>query len=237
MRKFLDTPVTNDQVDVIISAAMRASTSSTLQAWSVVVVRDEGRKRRLADALGGHAYIADASVFLVWVADFARNDAIMREQDVESETLGLIETTLMGALDVGITAQNALLAAESLGLGGVFVGGVRNNPRAVIDELRLPKHAFPVVGMSLGVPDPSEGTGLKPRLSRSAFVHEEQYDTDAWKTAAEQYETEYSAYFESQGSPGRSWIRAMSRRLGTIAGLHGRHTMRESLASQGFDSN
>src|SRR5690554_2253974 len=87
VRKFLDTPVTDAQLAAIVGAAQRASTSSSLQVWSVVAVRDAERKQRIADALGGFAYISQAPVFLVWVADFARNAHIIEEQGGDRENL------------------------------------------------------------------------------------------------------------------------------------------------------
>lgn len=234
VRKYLDEPVSEAQLEAIVRSAQSSSTSSNLQVWSVIAVRDQERKDRISQALGGRAYIETAPVFLVWVADLARNREIMRSRGIDPETLGLMELTLMCALDTGIAAQNALLAAESLGLGGVFVGGIRNNIEAIVDELQLPPHVFPVVGMAIGVPDPSEGTGVKPRLPLSTLLHEEQYDTDAWRDGAEQFEGEFRDYFEGQGVPGRSWARTMSRRLGTTEGLDGRHTMGASLRAQGF---
>lgn len=255
VRSFLDTPVSDAQLETIVTAAQRASTSSNLQAWSVIAIRDEDRRRRLSAALGGHSYIETAPVFLVWVADLARNARIVQayapqfgvELDTEIDTdadtagspasLGYIELTLVGAVDVGIAAQNALLAAESLGLGGVFVGGIRNNPAAVAAELGLPRHSFAMVGMSIGVPDPAESTGLKPRLPLSGVLHHEMYDAEAWRTATAQYEDDYRAYFETQGAPNRSWVRTIVSRLGKLQGLHGRETMRASLREQGFDSN
>lgn len=236
VRQFLDRDVSEETLTAILEAAQRASSSSNLQPWSVVVVRDADRKRRISQALGGHSYIETAPVFLAWCIDFSRNAALIRSRDAEPETLQLIENTVMGSLDVGITAQNAMLAAESLGLGGVFVGGIRNNPAAVIAELALPEHVFPVVGMALGHPDPAEGTGIKPRLPLEGVVHREQYDAEAWIDATAQYEDEYREYFDTQGVPDRSWAFTVTRRLGNIRGIHGRHTMRDSLTSQGFDS-
>lgn len=236
VRKFLSTPVTDAQLEAMVGAAQRASTSSNLQSWSVVAIRDEDRKKRLSEMLGGHAYIERCSVFLVWLADFSRNERLLRSRGVEAETLSYIETTLVGAVDVGIAAQNALLAAESLGLGGVFVGGIRNDPAGVAAELGLPQHTFAIVGMAIGVPDPEEGTGLKPRLPLEGVLHHEQYDPEKWRNATEQYEESYRAYFDTQGVPGRSWARTTSSRLATVKGMYGRDSMRASLEAQGFES-
>ncbi len=90
--------------------------------------------------------------------------------------------------------------------------------------------------MAIGVPDPTEGTGLKPRLPLNGVLHHETYDSEKWQAATTEYETSYRDYFESQGVPGRSWARTVSGRLGPVKGMHGRHTMRESLRRQGFDS-
>lgn len=236
VRRYTDAKVTDAQLETIITAALRASTSSNLQVTTVIAIRDEDRKRRLSQAIGGRSYVEDAPVMLVWVADFSRNAEIIRASGAEPETLGLIENTLIGAVDIGIAAQNALLAAESLGLGGVFVGSVRNNPEEVSAELGLPKHAFPVVGMAIGEPHPDEGTGIKPRLPLSGVLHHETYDEARWQEAVETYENDYREYFESQGVPERSWMYTVVKRLTTAAGLDGRHTMRSSLRSQGFDS-
>lgn len=236
VRKYLDTPVTDEQIEAIIGAAQRASTSSNQQVWSVVVVRDDERKRRISEAIGGRAYVEAAPVFLVWVMDLARNEAVIREQGIEAEALSYMDVTLLAALDTGLAAQNALLAAESLGLGGVFVGSLRNDPDAVRDELGLPYRTFPVVGMSIGVPDPAEGTGIKPRLPLAAVLHHETYDAERWREATTEYEASYRDYFDSQGVPGRSWARTVAGRLGPVAGLHGRDTISENLRVQGFES-
>lgn len=236
VRRFTSTPVTNEQLELIAMAAQRASTSSNLQVVSIIAVRDAGRKQRLSAAMGGRQYVEDAAVFLVWVADFSRNVELLRARGIETNTVGYIENTLVGAVDVGIAAQNALLAAESLGLGCVFVGSLRNNPEAVSAELGLPQHAFPMVGLAIGVPDPEEGTGLKPRLPLTGVLHHETYDQTSGQPAVASYETDYREYFETQGVPGRSWAYAVAHRTATAAGLHGRHTMRQSLKAQGFDS-
>lgn len=236
VRRFLDAPVTDAELEAIVLAAQRASTSSNLQAWSVIAVRDPERKAELSRLMGDQPYVEHAPVFLVWVADLARDAEVIRAHGAEPETLGYIENTLLCSLDIGIAAQNALLAAESLGLGGVFVGSLRNAPEAVSALLNLPRHAFPMVGMSIGYPDPDAGTGIKPRLPLSGVLHREEYDPGRWRGAIEIYERDYEEYFAGQGVPGRSWARTVVGRLAKPEGLHGRHTMRESLRSQGFGS-
>ncbi len=72
-----------------------------------------------------------------------------------------------------------MIAAHSLGLGSVFVGAIRNEPEKVAAELRLPPHAVAAFGLAVGVPDPTENAGVKPRLPQGAVLHREQYDASA----------------------------------------------------------
>lgn len=65
--------------------------------------------------------------------------------------------------------QNALTAAESLGLGGVYIGGIRNNIESVTELLKLPKHVLPLFGLCLGWP--ADNPDLKPRLPAELVVH------------------------------------------------------------------
>ena len=66
--------------------------------------------------------------------------------------LGLAEQLLLGVVDTALMAQNAFTAAESLGLGGVYIGGLRNNIESVTELLKLPKHVLPLFGLCLGWP-------------------------------------------------------------------------------------
>ena len=75
-----------------------------------------------------------------------------------------MEEFIVGVVDAALAAQSALIAAESLGLGAVYIGAMRNLPEQIAAELALPPHVFAVFGMSIGYPDPARATGIKPRL-------------------------------------------------------------------------
>ncbi|MGO1543054.1 MAG: NADPH-dependent oxidoreductase [Gulosibacter sp.] len=237
VRKFLPGEVTDAQLNLIVAAAQSGSQSSNLQVWSVVAVRDQERKNRISEALGGHPYIENCAVFLVWTADFHRASRIVeKKHDTQVDTIGYLENTLVTFIDSGIVGQNALLAAESLGLGGVFVGGVRNNPLALVEELGLPEYVFPTVGMALGIPDPEEAADTKPRLPQTAVLHHEQYDAEAWEPASAEYEQHIGEYYARYGRDNYSWAFTLNRRIGSLKGMHGRHQISEWLGEQGFKS-
>lgn len=236
VRQYTGEPVSDHDLDLIVTAAQSASTSSNTQNWTVVAIRDKARLKRVSEIIGGRDYVENCGVFLVWVADYNRLERAMLDNGVTPAGFGYLEHTLVTFQDIGIGSQNALLAAESLGLGGVYVGSLRNDPIGVNAELGIPQHAFAALGMAIGHPDPREGTGVKPRLPLEAVLHHETYNPTAWKAGVETLEKNMHEYFTEQGNPNHSWINTMIGKLGTIAGMHGREKMQENLAAQGLDS-
>ena len=171
VRKFAPGDVTDDHLQAMVAAAQSAPTSSNLQPWSVVVVRDPERKARLATYAAGQRFVEEAPVLLVWVADLSRARRLAARAGTVVDAADYLETTIIGFVDTALAAQNAVVAAESLGLGTVFVGAIRNHPDKVAAELGLPPHAVATFGLAVGVPDPTESAGIKPRLPQAAVVH------------------------------------------------------------------
>src|SRR5512137_940553 len=143
IRKFTADPVPKETIEMIVGAAQRASTSSNLQVVSVVAVTDASARKRLSEVCG-QEHVAQAPVVLVWCADLRRLDRACELRGCTQVT-DYVENFLICVLDAGIAAQNAAVAAESLGLGVCYLGSVRNNTQAVIELLALPRLVFPVV--------------------------------------------------------------------------------------------
>ncbi len=173
VRKYKPDPVPQELIETMVVAGQRASTSSNLQMTSVVAVTDAAMRVRLSEICGGQAHVAQAPVFLTWCADLARLDRACHLRGYTQVT-DYVENFLVAAVDVAIAAQNAALAAESLGLGICYIGSIRNDTAAVIALLKLPRLVFPIVGMTVGWP--VEPPPVRPRLPLSAILHWEQYD-------------------------------------------------------------
>ena len=233
VRAFRSEPVSEDAVTAIVAAAQSAPSSSNLQTWSVVVVRDPEHKSRLATLAGDQEFIREAPVFLVWLVDFARLDQLAGQHGHGLDGADYVESAVQGFVDVGLAAQNGSLAAESLGLGTVFVGAIRNNPEQVADELGLPPRVVAAFGLAVGYPDPERPARIKPRLPQDAVAHPERYRSDTQLPAIAEYETTIGAFYESEGLA-HSWKERVLARLGTVAGLKGRDRARESLQNLGF---
>lgn len=232
VRRYTDEPVGDDIVTALIAAAQSAATSSNLQTWSVIEVREPARKDAVALLAGDQDFIRRAPVFLVFVADWARNRVIAERRGAPTGGIDFLESTLVGFVDAALAAQNAVVAAESLGLGVVYVGSVRNAPERLADLLGLPPGAFPVVGLAIGHPDPADPAGVKPRLPQSAVRHRESYAlTDEADVA--QYDGALTDYYATHGSA-RGWVEAVLDRVRDASSLHGRHTIGDALARRGL---
>jgi FMN reductase (NADPH) len=237
VRRYKPDPVPVPVIETIIAAAQRTSTSSNLQAYSVVAVTDETKRQQLAALCGNQQFIAEAPLFLAWCADLARLDRVCQMRGYTQVTEH-VESFLVAAMDAALAAQTAAIAAESLGLGICYIGSIRNNPQEVIDLLDLPRLVFPITGMTFGYPD---GDGhIKPRLGMDAILHGETYDTDQDK-ALLAYDREMAAtgiYNKRQvpvpGKPDEvedyGWLEHTARRVSRAV----RTGLRDALKKQGF---
>ncbi|MGC5248441.1 NADPH-dependent oxidoreductase [Gordonia sp. DT219] len=235
VRAFTDDPVDDARVHAIVAAAQSAPTSSNLQPWSVIAVRDAGRRARLAELANHQQFIVEAPLFLVWIADLDRVRRLAARAGKPLDGADYLETTLIGIIDTSLAAQNAVVAAESLGLGTVFVGALRNRPREVAAELNLPPHTVAVFGLAVGTPDPAERAGIKPRLPQSAVLHHEQYDAEGADRDLAGYDESLSRYNRAHGLTG-DWSSRVLARLANADALHGRDRLRDHLEYLGLSA-
>lgn len=175
VRQYKPDPVPDSMVEEIVAAGQRASTSSNLQTYSVVVTTDRGKINKIQKITGGQKHITQAPVFLLWCADFSRLKRVCSHQGYTLNA-NHIENFLVGAVDAAIASQTAGLAAESLGLGFCYIGAIRNDPRQVITLFELPELVYPMFGMTLGWP--VKAPLIRPRLPLKAVLHQETYQQD-----------------------------------------------------------
>lgn len=230
----------NDQLpagtlEALIAAAQSAASSSNLQLWSVVAVEDRERKRRLSLLAGEQAHIQQAPLFLVWLADLARLERRARQLGTGTEGLDFIEMFLMAAVDASLAAQNAVVAAESLGLSTVYIGALRNHPETVAEELALPARVFPVFGLCVGYADPDSASAIKPRLPQAAVLHRETYAVEAQDPAIALYDEIMTRFYtEQKMKASRNWSQQSTFRASGPAQMSGRDRLREALNHLGF---
>lgn len=227
-RHYADRPVASADLEAMVASAQAAPSWVNGQHYTVIAVKDEARKQRLAELCGNQKHVAEAPVFLVFCMDFYRVNLACEMEGITFQSADDVDTLLVGAADVGLAMGNAIAAAESLGLGTIPIGGVRRNTKAVIELLGLPKHVFPVSGLCVGYPGAE--TPQKPRLPMKAVLHEEQYNPEMLELLSEYNET-HVQQLEQLGQPGRTWSSWVAHFYGNNP-VYGdaRHTLKE----QGF---
>jgi len=201
VRKFKEQPVADQLLQEIVQASQYASTSNHIQAYTMIRVKDQDKKNTLATLSGNQPYVAECPIFLVFCADLNRlgKACSINHETIESSST---EIFIMATVDVALVAQNIMIAAESAGLGGVYIGGIRNNPQAVCDLLQIPQHVYPVFGMCLGYPEKINAT--KPRLPLSLILKEDTYSTVGDEEHLKEYDDLISNYYKERTNNKRS---------------------------------
>lgn len=230
VRSYLDEPVDDEVMNSVLRAAFRAPTSSNIQAYSVVVVRDPEARRRLAEIAGNQRHIVDCPVYLAFCADLTRIEHAMARSGHSLDDNNL-EMGLVSSIDAALVGMSAYLAADSVGLKGVMIGAMRNDPEAVADVLGLPPRVYCVFGMCLGYADAAPPQ--KPRMNFEAMVHRERYDTAKMAQFVERYDSELAAHYRNAGrlTNDDSWTREVSTKFS----VRPRDGLRAALARLGFD--
>jgi len=172
VRRYTDAPIAQELLATLIRAGQGAPSSSFIQAYSVVRVTRPAARSAIARAAGNQPWVEQAAELLIFCADLRRVDRACRRNGLGALE-GWTEHSLAAVVDLSLMAQNVLLAAESVGLGGVFIGGIRNDPQTVVDQLGLPHLVAPVFGLCLGWP--AEVPEVKPRQPLELVLHDDVY--------------------------------------------------------------
>ncbi|MBW4585478.1 NADPH-dependent oxidoreductase [Aetokthonos hydrillicola Thurmond2011] len=235
IRAYLPDPLPPGTLEILVAAAQSAATSSNLQTWSLVAVEDPERKEKLSELASNQAHIRQCPLFLVWLADLARLALAAESRGLPHEGLDYLEMFLMATIDAALAAQNATVAAESLGLGTVYIGAMRNKPEEVAKVLNLPPQVFGVFGLCVGYADPAKEAAIKPRLSQSAILHRETYQLAEQSEAIAHYDEVMKAFYaEQQMNITGDWSEHSAKRVAFAQSLSGRDRLSEALKNLGF---
>lgn len=215
VRAFAPTALPPEVLPTLAAAAQSASSSSNLQAWSVVAIEDPAHKDQLATWANNQDFVRQAPLFLVWLADWSRNTQVADvPEGVELDGADYLESIVLASVDTAIAAQNAAIAAEALGLGVVYAGAIRSHMRAIAENLKLPPRVFPIFGQAIGYPAQPARSQIRPRLPQSAVLHREYFDDSGTQAAAQVYDRALGEFWQKQGIDHPVWTRHLATRLG-----------------------
>ena len=229
IRKYSSKELKEEELSYILEVAQWAPSSIHGQGVSIIVVKDKENKDKLAHLVGDQGYVAEAPVFLIYCMDFNRAAKACEKNGLEIRIITSEEANLVGAVDVGLAMGNSIVAAESMGLGTVPIGGIRKNPMDVIEMLNLPKYVYPVCGLVVGYPE--ENPDQKPRMPKEVVLHDEKYK-EMTKEQLDSYDKVISDYLnERTGGRDKSpW----SQRIGGVYKSIYYPRVKHSLENQGF---
>ena len=234
VRKFKKQPLTTEQIETIVRCAQSASTSSFIQAYTIIGVTDAEKKQKLAELSGNQSYVAENGHFFVFCADLYRHEVI---GEIEGgDVIPSLESTekfMVSLIDTALAAQNAVIAAESMGLGICYIGGLRNRLEEVKALLQIPERVIPLFGLAVGYPD--QETDKKPRLPLNHVYQENLYNSDKEKIQKdlEEYNRVVANYYKERTGGVRedTWTGQMSNMLSRRVRMY----MKEFVEKQKMD--
>ncbi|HTQ09556.1 MAG TPA: nitroreductase family protein [Fimbriimonadaceae bacterium] len=173
IRKYKPDPIDPDLVRQVCAEAIAgASSSGNLNCVTMILTRDEERKRRLYELHFEQPFILEAPLLITFCGDWFRTREWLRARGARDNFNNLVgyHVTLV---DTTIVAQNVCLGFEARGLGICYMGTTLFSMRKIADLLELPDTCVPVTTIVVGYPD--EDPPKRDRLPASAMIHEETY--------------------------------------------------------------
>jgi nitroreductase len=172
IRKYSSKPIGDDLLNDLLNKGFRASTTGNMQVYSIIVTRDDTKKKELSPLHFNQKMVTEAPVVLTFCADFNRFSKWCRERNADPGYDNFL-SFFTAAIDALLVAQTICIAAEAEGLGICYLGTTTYMAHKIIETLRLPKGVVPVTTVTLGWPDETP-VGVD-RLPPEALVHHEFY--------------------------------------------------------------
>jgi FMN reductase (NADPH)/FMN reductase [NAD(P)H] len=148
----------------ILQATLRAPTAGNLMLYSIVEVTDQKIKDQLAVSCDHQPFIAKAPMVWLFVADYQRWFDYFLASGVEElckqKQLAMRKPEegdlFLACCDALIAAQNAVVAAESFGIGSCYIGDIMEQYETHRELFDLPQYTFPIGLLVFGYPTPEQ---------------------------------------------------------------------------------
>lgn len=212
IRAYKDTAIPEAEKEMIIQAALRAPTAGNLMLYSILDITEQSLKERLAETCDNQTFIARAPLLLIFLADYQRwYDHFLasgipelcreRGQPMRHPQEGDL---LLACCDALIAAQNAVIAAESLGIGSCYIGDIMENYEIHRELLHLPAYVFPITMLCFGYPTEQQIRRKRTeRLDREFIVFENTYKRFTGEDFDRMEQSMPAKYRGSSGNAGR----------------------------------
>ncbi|MFX1597516.1 MAG: nitroreductase family protein [Promethearchaeota archaeon] len=161
IRRFNSKEVSDEELRMILDAAIRAPSAGNIQPWSFIVVKNPNKRRDLARAAYGQMFIAEAPLVI----------AVCADERASGRGYGSRGRSLYCIQDTAAAIQNILLATYALGLGSCWVGAFSED--AAREVVETPPEVRPIALIPIG--HPAEKPYATGRKSLNSVVHWEKY--------------------------------------------------------------
>ena len=199
VRVYTGQKISDENKNLILDAAIQAPTAGNMHLYSIIDITDRQIIDRLAINCDHQAFIAQAAMVLIFCADYQRTyDGFALTQSDISIQKPRVGDLLLACNDAIIAAQNAVMAASSLGIGSCYIGDILENTERNTELLHLPAFVLPITMLVFGYPTQQQIDRKKPaRIGREFIVHENRYQ----QMDANQYENMIEAQSKLAGTP------------------------------------
>lgn len=175
IRAYTDQMIGNAEKEAILRAAVEAPTAGNQQLYTILDITDQILKEKLVETCDHQPMIAQAKMVLIFCADCKKWYDAYLAVGCETRKPG-VGDLLLAVTDAMIAAQNAVTAAESLGIGSCYIGDIMENYEAQRELLHLPDYVVPVGMLIFGYPTQQQMRRPKPeRVDMKYIVHENGY--------------------------------------------------------------
>lgn len=193
IRAFKEQSLTREQLTTLYDVARHTSSSRFLQQFSILHLTDE-KKRAAVREIAEQPYVGANGDLLIFIADLYRNQQLRHDMGKDDGALHSFDEYAQAVEDTVLAVQNTVVAAESMGLGAVILGSIKNDPVKLIKVLGLPQMTFPVLGVQIGVPD--QEPQLKPRLPIAKLAFDNDYPRQIKAADLKDYDEVVTTYYD-----------------------------------------
>ncbi|MGO1372405.1 MAG: nitroreductase family protein [Senegalia sp. (in: firmicutes)] len=183
LRRYKEKEITDEDLERILHSTMRAPSAGNMMLYSILVIKDKEKIKKLSETCDNQPFIAKAPLVLLFLADMERWTDYLKHCDIEEyckendmDYKGPNNADLFLSIsDTMIAAQNAVIAAESLGIGSCYVGDIMENYEVHKKMFDLPDKVFPIGMLTLGYYPDDMKRRKTSRFDEKYIVFDEKY--------------------------------------------------------------
>lgn len=233
IRAFKKQSLTRDQVTTLCEAARHTSTSMFMQQFSIMHITDPQLREQIRN-ISKQQYVGANGDLFIFIVDLYRNQQIRKQLGNDDGRLHTTDIFMQAVEDTVLAVQNFLLAAESMGLGGVILGSIKNDPAKLVQVLNMPKMTLPLLGIQVGIPD--QEPQLKPRLPLKFISFENQYPRDFDVEQLKDYNHHVTQYYDLRDANRRidSFTKQINGQKLDLGDPNKRDELAKVIQAQGF---